>query len=177
MVFILFACVTDASFAQRGSEMSSHETYFNLIEQFNPNERSDTNSVAIVLRHPSQAFRLLRTDNRFAMWSQWLTDAFEDRRPMYLVVRRVDSVIDNIRLTSLHRIDSLQLTNDNQQLKVGMLPSPSFYHVSVNHPSYKEIRATLQDALENMRQIYIVFGDVPLEIVDARVPDQAWAQP
>ena len=96
---------------------------------------------------------------------------------MYLVVRRVDSVIDNIRLTSLHRIDSLQLTNDKQQLKVGMLPSPSFYHVSANHPSYKEIRATLQDALESKRQIYIVFGDVPLEIVDARFPDQAWIQP
>ena len=157
--------------------MSSHETHFNLIEQFNPDERSDTNSVAIVLRHPSQAFRLPRTDSRFAMWSQWMTDAFQDRRPMYLVVRSVDSVIDNIRLSSLHRIDSLQPTNDKQQLKVGMLPSPSFYHVSVNHPSYKEIRATLQDALESKRQIYIVFGDAPLEIVDARFPDQAWTQP
>ena len=157
--------------------MSGHETYFNLIEQFNPNERSDTNSVAIVLRHPSQAFRLPRTDSRFAMWSQWMTDAFQDRRPMYLVVRSVDSVIDNIRLSSLHRIDSLQPTNDKQQLKVGMLPSPGFYHVSANHPSYKEIRAALQEALESKRQIYIVFGDAPLEIVDARFPDQAWTQP
>lgn len=155
--------------------MSQHDTYFGLLKQpvvINP---ANSSEAIVQLENFSDKLILPRNEERYGLWSDWLKDAHDKRTPVYAVARKLDGVIQDIRVASLRRIDSLVLSTDKQQLKVGMLPSPSYYHVSVTHPRFKDIQETLQRSLDNQQQVYIVLGG-PLEILDVRVPDPSWAQ-
>lgn len=156
--------------------MGDHEIYFDLIKQFNPNEQLRAKVVPVLLRNASRPVFLPRGDSRYATWSRWLTDALKDRQPVYFVVRKQEHLIDNIQVASLRRIDSLRVSDDKKQLNVGMLPSPSFYHVPITNPRYKDVVVVLRQALESKRQIYVVFGGGPLEITDALFPNPTWMQ-
>ena len=175
VLFASLACAAEPPLANQGNKMSPHNTYFGLLKQpvvINP---ANNNGAIVQLENFSDKLILLRNEERYDMWSDWLRDAYDERTPVYVVARKQDGVIQDIRVASLRRIDSLVLSTDKQQLKVGMLPSPSYYHVSVTHPRFKDIQETLQRSLDNQKQVYIVPGG-PLEILDVRVPDPNWLQ-
>ena len=150
--------------------MSANDAYFDFLKQPAVINPENNNEVIVQLGKSPEKLILFRNEKRFDMWSRWLKDAHSDRKPVYIVARKQDGVIQDIQLASLRHIDSLIMSTDKQQLKVGMLPSPSYYHVLVNHPRFKELQEVLQRSLDNKKQVYIVLGS-PLEIVDVRVPD------
>lgn len=154
--------------------MNATDTYFGVLRRPVAVNPIDNDEVMVELESSSDTLVLQRNEERFSMWSSWLQDAYGERKPVYIVARKQDRVIQDIRLVGLRRVDSLAMSADKQQLKVGMLPSPSYYHVPVSNPRFKDIRETLQQSLDTKKQIYIVLGG-PLEIVDVRVPDAGWS--
>ena len=171
IILIPLSFATGLSSTNQGNKMSENNIYFDFIKQPAVVNPTNNNEVVVQLKNSPEKLILFRNEKRFDMWSGWLKDAHSDRKPVYIVARKQDCVIQDIQLASLRHIDSLIMSPDKQQLKVGMLPSPSYYHVLVNHPRFKELQETLQRSLDNKKQVYIVLGG-PLEIVDVRALDQ-----
>lgn len=121
---------------------------------------------AMVTLEGGRQVRIDKTNVRYGEWKKWLSRLAEKKQPAYLVVNKTNNTVEDVFYPEARMVTSVKMSQE--QLNVGMLPSPSLFYVRLNHPRFDELRDILEVAHSTMKQAYITTGDDPQEIIDAR---------